>query len=34
MNILLTVKANTPLDKNIRPPSKMKKKIVFTIFRL
>ena len=24
----------TPLDKNIRPPSKMKKKILFTIFRL
>ena len=27
------VRLNTPLDKNIRPPSKMKKKILFTIFK-
>ena len=24
----------TPLDKNMRPPSKMKKKILFTISKL
>ena len=32
--IYIYTHTHTPLDKNIRPPSKKKKKILFTIFQL
>ena len=31
---LCVYKSYTPLDKNIRPPSKMMKKILFTILKI
>ena len=31
--VCVSVCVYTPLDKNIRPHSKMKKKVLFTIFR-